>query len=362
MSADLGAPTVDRRTETGYDDEVSLAAVGVLLLGSRRTLLKAVLIGGALGVLFAVLSRPDFKSSASFISQDASASASGLAGLASQFGFAIPGSGGAETPQFYQELLTSREVLTSVVSRSYDLPNDDGAGAEQVSLLDLLDVRGDTPAERLDRGIEEVQKDVVSSDVSRESNVVSLSVTTHWPEISEQVASALLDAMQSFNLRTRRSQAQAEREFLDGRVAASKADLQAAEDSLQGFLQQNRQFSNSPELQFRYDRLQRGVTMRQGVYSGLMEAYEQARIREVRDTPVITVLEYPIVPPRREPRGTVLDGLLGMILGGMIGLGIAFVRHVSQNQDDDPEAQALQREWAATKEDLRRLVPGRRRA
>jgi uncharacterized protein involved in exopolysaccharide biosynthesis len=34
----------------------------------------------------------------------------------------------------------------------------------------------------------------------------------------------------------------------------------------------------------------------------LAQAYEQARIEEVRDTPVITVIEAPMLPARPDPR------------------------------------------------------------
>ncbi len=40
----------------------------------------------------------------------------------------------------------------------------------------------------------------------------------------------------------------AERRFVESRLDRARRELRAAEDALQAFLQSNRQFSNSPEL------------------------------------------------------------------------------------------------------------------
>ena len=55
--------------------------------------------------------------------------------------------------------------------------------------------------------------------------------------------------------------------------------------------------------------------------------YEQARIDEVRNTPVITVVEPPDLPTRPNPRRTVLKGLLGLIVGLLMGAFFLTVRH-----------------------------------
>src|SRR3712207_7894583 len=50
--------------------------------------------------------------------------------------------------------------------------------------------------------------------------------------------------------------------------------------------QRNRDYRNSPELTFQQERLSREVSRVQQLYGRLSEAYEQAKIEEVRDTPV----------------------------------------------------------------------------
>jgi uncharacterized protein involved in exopolysaccharide biosynthesis len=135
----------------------------------------------------------------------------------------------------------------------------------------------------------------------------------------------VLRGVNRFNVETRKSQAAAERQFVEGQAVAAERALRTAEDRLQVFLQGNRAISNSPELAFEHDRLAREVTLRQQVYSSLLQNEEEARIREVRNTPVITVLEGPRLPVIPEPRGVVSKTGVGIVLGGFIAVLIIFL-------------------------------------
>jgi uncharacterized protein involved in exopolysaccharide biosynthesis len=118
--------------------------------------------------------------------------------------------------------------------------------------------------------------------------------------------------------------------------------LRAAEDRLETFLRTNRQYAGSPELTFQRDRLQRSVGLAQQVYTSLMQNYEDVRIREVRDTPVITIVEAPSVHALPEPRGRTRGILVGLVLGAgvcvatVIASGLV-VRHPRPEVDDVEE-------------------------
>jgi uncharacterized protein involved in exopolysaccharide biosynthesis len=154
---------------------------------------------------------------------------------------------------------------------------------------------------------------------------VKLSVTTRWPSVSLALAERLVQSVNQFNLETRKSQAAAERRFVEVQVGEAERALREAEDRLQSFLQRNRAIADSPELGFQRDRLQREVALRQQVYTSLVQSREEARIREVRDTPVITLLEGPRLPMVGEARKSVKKGLAGGIAGAMLGVLIALV-------------------------------------
>lgn len=66
--------------------------------------------------------------------------------------------------------------------------------------------------------------------------------------------------------------------------------------------------------------------MQQQVFTSLNQAYEQTRIDEVRDSPVITVVERPEVPVLPDRRRLMLKGILALMVGGMLGIFVAFGR------------------------------------
>jgi uncharacterized protein involved in exopolysaccharide biosynthesis len=326
------------------DDEISLWEVLAVLLRRRGTIVLSVLLCVAAAVAYTLLRSDDFTSEASFRPQGSEASASQLMALAGQFGMNIPGVGGEElSPAFYQELLASREILQRVADRSYSV---EGMGPSP--LVDLLEVEADTEALRIETAIDVLRDNLVAVTTGRETGVVTVAVTTEWPELSQALGERLLAEVQVFNQDTRRSQAAAERAFVEALVDSARLALNSAEDSMQEFLQANRRFEDSPELSFQRDRLQREITRQQQVYTGVLQAFDEARIAEVRDTPVITVLQSPYLPPGPDDRSLLLAVALGLVLGGMGGIVLAFlVEAVRRPAPGDPAREDFQRAWDA---------------
>lgn len=345
-------PPTTRGTPSGYtpvDDEISLWEVLAVLLRRRGTIVLTTVVVTGLAIAVAFLRAETFTTEASFRPQGSEASSSQLMALASQFGVSVPGGAEEASPAFYAELLESREILSRAAARTYEV---EGEGT--VLLKDLLEIEGDTEALRDDAAIEWLREEAVEVSTGRETGTVTMSVTTEWPDLSKAIADELLAEVALFNLNTRQSQAAAEREFIEGRVKQAENELAAAEDSLRIFLQANRQWQNSPLLRFRHDALQREVTLRSSVLTTLVQSFEQARISEVRDTPVITVLQDPFMPPGPDDRRLVLSAALGIVLGGMMGIVLAFVVEAFRRPSEgDPAKQDFQETW----EGLKRSIP-----
>lgn len=306
--------------ETPFNSgDISLLSLANVLLRRRVTVVGSMLAVAFVVGMFSLTSRRTHTSSATFVPQSTS-SQSSLGGLAAQFGFIPPGAEANQSPEFYAELLKSRRILEGVVDTRYRTPTD------SVGLLTtILKGSGRTPAIRRENAIKRLSQ-ATSTTVSRNTGIVRLAVRMDDAVLAQRVTARYLELVNEFNLMTRQSQAAAEREFSGNRVAEVKVDLKRAEDSLQNFLQHNRDYRSSPELTFRSERLTRDVTMHQQIYTALVQAYEQAKIEEVRDTPVITIIETPQVPVRPDRRRTILKTILGLILGGMFGVGLAFWR------------------------------------
>ena len=171
---------------------------------------------------------------------------------------------------------------------------------------------------------------VLEVSFSPATSVVTVGVRTDEPGLSAAVGRRLLDLISAFDLETRQSQASAERGFAEERLEQLQGEFLTAESSLEAFLVENRQFTNSPQLTFEHDRLVRQVTMRQELMTAMAQAYEQARIDEVRNTSIITVIDQPEVPTLPNPRGRLVTQVMGVILGIMVGFGLAFIQELGE--------------------------------
>lgn len=330
----------------GQSEEISVFAIGTLLLRNRWRIVRWA-FAGAILALSLVWSRPAlYRASASFIPQGADPGRSGLASLAGQFGVAIPSGSQSLTPDFYLRLIKSRELLGLVARDTLTVPE---LGGKRIAVEDLLKIEPGTPAVREEAAIGTLSL-LVGASSSKATGVVEFGVATEWPSVSRAIAARLLEGVNEFNQRTRRDQAAAERKFVEARVGVAGTELRTAEDRLQQFLQGNRQYG-SPDLQFTRDRLQRDVSLRQQVFTSLTQSYEEVRMREVRDTPVITVIDQVSVSSKPAPRGRGIRTLMGLLLGGVVGALLVFLSDMitKRRADGDPSAA----EFVSTVEELK---------
>ena len=315
-----GAPTA-RVVPPDAEGDVSVLTLVNVLLRQRW------LIAGCAFVLFAavvgagLLRDRVYTATAAFMPQERRGSSS-LSGLASQLGINVPISDGSQPPQFYVDLLRSREILKAVLETEFEATTQ--AGVARGTLLDIYDLKETTPALRREEALIRLSRQI-EAEASAKTGVIYLAVATTDAALSAQIADRLLELVNEFNMRHRRSQASAERQFTERRLAEVRADLLAAENRLQAFLQQNRDI-RAPSLRFEEDRRTREVGMQTQLYTTLAQAYEQAKIEEVRDTPVISIIESPEPPVRPSPRGLVVKGLIALFLGTVAGSLLAFAR------------------------------------
>jgi uncharacterized protein involved in exopolysaccharide biosynthesis len=163
----------------------------------------------------------------------------------------------------------------------------------------------------------------MGTDANLKTGVISVGVVADDPQLAQQIAQQMLEELNRFNLSTRRSQATAERQFTERRLADEAETLRAAENALESFVESNRDL-RAPRVALEQERLTRAVTLRRQLYTTLAANLEQAKLDEVRDTPVLTVIEAPVAPARPDKRGVGYKVLGGMVGGALLGLFIVF--------------------------------------
>jgi len=289
-------------------------------------------------ILMTLLRGADFVAESRFNPQ-APTRPSQLSGLAAQLGVSVNGVPAGESVEFYAELVRSPDLLRQVVETRYAFPIDRlKRDTLRGTLVELYRSKGDTREERIRNAIAKLSTQV-NADPEVKSGLVAVRTMARYPRLAVAINRRVLELVNDFNLKRRRSSASAEREFVEGRVNAAQRDLEKAERALRSFYDRNRQWQGSAQLVYEQARLQRQVDLANQVYLSLAQSYEQARIEEVRNTPVITVLDGPDNLVRRAGGNLMFNGVVGLFLGLVFGCAYAFaVEYLARERREEPAA------------------------
>lgn len=329
----------------GRDGDISMFQLLTPLVRRWRLIAGLAFAGGFLAAVVLVLQRPVYTGTTTFTPEISptsgfAGSLAGLAGLAGQLGVASTTTSSV-SPDFFAKVLHSREILRPILESEFPDP----AGLRR-PLLEVLEVSGDSPEQRLQKGAQQLEKQT-EAIIDRRTGIVTLEVEMHSPELAAAVANRMIELLNQFNLERRQSQSREERRFSGDRLATAERELRAAEQAHLAFLQRNRTYSESPLLSFEDNRLSREVQLKQEVFLTLTKNYEEARISEVRDTPVLTVIDSAVPPVMRtRPRrmvGTVVAGILAGLVG--VVLAYAFDYRKKARSEARSDYRELQEAW-----------------
>jgi uncharacterized protein involved in exopolysaccharide biosynthesis len=347
-----------RAIEDAGDQAVSFLGLMNVLLRHRLLVGACILIGLALSAQAKFFAKPGYTSSATFIPV-ATKMPSNLSGIAAQLGIGLSTGDAAESPQFYIELLQSREILNPVIQSQFQIRTPTGVKSEDLIQWYGIEERPRSLATAI--AMRELTKRTVVA-TSIKSGIVSLSVTDASPVVAQLIVSRMLDEVSRFNETRRHDRAAAEREFTASQLVETDAALRAAESRLRDFMELNR-VRNSPALSLEQERLQRDVSMRQDLYTATAQAYQQVKIDELREARSISIVEPPEVPPIANPRGLlkaiVLGSMVGFLIGGLLAMfrEYVFQSHVVRPREGEEFRELRRALW----EDLRSPIKAFRR-
>jgi uncharacterized protein involved in exopolysaccharide biosynthesis len=335
-------------------DEISALKLAVPIVRRWPLIVASALIVGALAVAFTFLVSARYTARTSFTVEASTGSLSmpkGLVGIAGQLGMVLGGNGSAEPPaEYFTALATSWTIRRSLLDARFTADGEytPTGGAP---LLTLLRVKGDNEARRVEAGIRQLGR-MLHTEIDRRAGIVTIMVTDREAERAASIANHLMTLLNKYNVEQRRSRSRQQREFAERSLREAQGELRAAESRLQEFLTSNRRYQQSPLLLFEYNRLDRTVAQKQTVVEGLAQSYEEARISEAGDIPVISVVDVAVPPAWRSfpVRWQFLLG--GLLLGGIVGLIVAYLLEakrtwVAEQQPDFIALRDAARLWRA---------------
>jgi len=144
------------------------------------------------------------------------------------------------------------------------------------------------------------------------------------PYISANIANFIGNQVELYIQKENSAQSTREKLFIKERLSIVKEELELSEISLKEFKERNRSYEDSPELFMVFSRIFREVEAKKQVYLTLQQQLELARIEEVKQSPILHILDHATSPSRKSSPNRLLFllsfSLLGLILSCLITL------------------------------------------
>jgi uncharacterized protein involved in exopolysaccharide biosynthesis len=224
-----------------------------------------------------------------------------LQGIASSIGLTLPASSSQIN---VPDVLRSRRLRKGIAETEWKTKKY----PDPVNLVTYWKWDRRSPEVGLDKAIRKLARLIRVTEET--TGLVRVSVEMPEREMARDVAVRLLGDVQDYVQTEYRTVASLNQKFIEERLIETREDLREAEESLKEFLETNRRIEDSPELQLAYGRLTREVEVRQEVFITLRQQNEIAKIGEIRETPVINILDAPEIPvgPSRPKRRLIVVG------------------------------------------------------
>ncbi|MDI6840021.1 MAG: GNVR domain-containing protein [bacterium] len=239
--------------------------------------------------------------------------------------YRIPGYFYMQSSDFYKSILLSRTLLERVVQMKFYSNQSTGSyGLKgENTLIEIYGIKGSDESKRLYKACKKLAS-TMKVRVNDENQIITISVKAYEPKLAADITNAIVDELNKYNRELRSKKVSANKAFIEGRLNETQKSLRNAEEVLKNFQEKNRRIQDSPELYLQFNRLKREVKLQEELFITLTKQYELAKISEVRDTPMLLVLDKAIPPihksaPKRK-QNVLLAGILALILGISLAL------------------------------------------
>lgn len=271
---------------------------------NRFVFIKTEIVFLIIGVIIAFVLPKSYTAVATLLpTQPASNSTRILSQLSNIVGD-IPFTAGESLVDLYPEIAKSRSVLSDVLEVHYKSEN-----FEQVLLREY-----NIEPDKRDFLFKLLKEDIIRGNVDNRTRAVTISATTHHPELSASLANEILNQMENFFRYRLKTVATSQRLMIEDRLKDIADSLRITEDNLLQFNESNRNTNRSPKLRILELRLAREVEINSTLYIELTRQLEVAKISELQYKPILNILEKAVPPLERsspQRRKIVLIFLIG---------------------------------------------------
>lgn len=318
-----------------HNDEIELRDILTTLLEYKDLLFKnirSIILFSALffvlGVVYVTfISSIRYNAELTFVVQgDSNVGFNSMSGLASQFGFDI---GGVTSDAVFSqnnviELLRTRGVVDKVLMQSAKINNK-----EDLLINHYIDINnkdflfyGNSYTKDSVRRI--IWEDIVEDHLdiqfqSDQANLITLSYISLNEEFAKHFVDKLIDQMSKRYIAHQTAQANNSLDFLQDRADSVFSELKIAEEEFAKIQDINTRIVKASgrlkELQLR-----RRVQVLNAMYLELVKNLEISKVTLLNKTPIINIVDKPILPLENDKISKILAGLLGFFIGGFLSV------------------------------------------
>ena len=330
-----------------YNDEIQLKDIliklseyKIYLFRNKFAIIAVSVLFCFLGILSSLSIDKKYTAELTFVIEDQQSSGGALgamSGMASQFGIDV---GGSSNSTFSQnnilEFLKSRGVVEAALLQNIEINKTDDLLIEHYLSVNKIK---DYWEENTDlnpvsfHGILTKDNDSISGIVwasiiedklvvelkSDEANIINLSYTSVNEEFAKVFVESLIKQMSKMYITHQTAQASKTLDFLTSRSDSIFLELEIAEEEFAKIKDINQRIVKASG-RLRELQLMRRVEVLNTMYLEIIKNLELSKITLLNQTPIIQIIDKPILPLQSEKKSKKFLGLLGALLGFFISL------------------------------------------
>jgi tyrosine-protein kinase Etk/Wzc len=264
-----------------------------------------------------------------------------LQGLASSFGVNLGSS--SATPYYIPDIVRSRKLGKAIITKKwhtekFDKPVDlityweinETTGFSLKTFIKKLFISENKSniTEFIDFGLIEWNDRFIVQD--EDSGLIIITVTTEERQLSADIVNYIASEIKKHITEEIMLQSTKYRQFIEERLKETKLELSISEDKLTEFRSVDSIIKGNPQLELALGRLMRNVEVNQQVYITLKQQYELAKIDELKEKPIINILDKGEAQTLRDkPQRTVIT-ILGFIIGFMMSIVLIYIKTIKE--------------------------------
>jgi len=304
--------------------------VNIIIKYKKAFILKCMIIFGILGSTGSFFLINYYSAGISlFPAENKSSSSSQLQSLALSAGVNLD-----QNDQSYNitDVAKSRRVAEKVLSNKWNNINLEDKTLisfwklDEAGILSKFFNQTYTNEDLINKGLKKYFK-LLNVKEDRRTGLIQVNIEMESPNLAAEVANFIGSEIQSYIQKQNTAKAIKEKLFISGRLIVVKGELEKLEEDLKEFKERNRGYEVSPELFMIYSQKFREAEAKQQVYVTLQQQLELARISEVKQTPIINILDEAKPPVSKSRPNRAIISLLSLLAGFLFGASISIIRY-----------------------------------